>query len=126
MKSISTIHGAEHNHDVTWHELVELEPELLQLLWWARLAGTACRNRWDIDRAFSPLRNDLAGLIGFQGKHSKHPILGTAGAYAVAHWKLYEAIAALVPTVAATKAEEPETPQRVTSCSPVSSPGGGE
>jgi hypothetical protein len=50
-----------------------------------------------VARVFGPLRNELAGLLGFAGKHRRHPVLGSVGAYEVAYWKLYHAVAALVP-----------------------------
>jgi hypothetical protein len=49
-----------------------------------------------VERAFGPVRNELTGLVGFAGKHQRQPILGSVGAYAVAHWKLYDAVAGLL------------------------------
>jgi hypothetical protein len=91
----------ECRHGVRWYELADLEPRVQQLLWRAREAGAGCRNASDVQRIFSPLRNDLAGLLGFSGCHSGHPVLGSAGAYEVAYWKLYEAVAGLLPRFAA-------------------------
>jgi anti-anti-sigma regulatory factor len=82
---------------VTWGTLVELEPQLQVLLWRARGTSANCQNSADVDRVFHRLRKELAELIGFAGKHYQHPILGSAGAYQVAYWKLYNAVAALVP-----------------------------
>jgi hypothetical protein len=47
-------------------------------------------------------------LIGFSGKHHRQPVLGSVGAYAVAHRKLYGAVAGLVPGRAAGAQEAPE------------------
>jgi hypothetical protein len=80
-----------------WGQLVELEPQVETLLWQARLAGANCRTFADVDRAFNALQYELTGLIGFVGKHHRHPVLGSAGAYEVAYWKLYDAVAGLVP-----------------------------
>jgi anti-anti-sigma factor len=82
--------------EVTWDQLVELEPQVEQLLWRARMTGGPCRTFADVDRAFDPVRNDLAELIGFAGKHRRHPVLGSPVAYEVAYWKLYDAVAELV------------------------------
>jgi anti-anti-sigma regulatory factor len=81
---------------VTWGQLAELEPELQQLLWRARMEGGPCRTFTDVDRVLRPLRDELAELIGFAGKHRRHPVLSSAGAYAVAYWKLYDAVAGLL------------------------------
>jgi hypothetical protein len=84
-------------HGIGWSQLVELEPQVETLLWRARQVGAGCRTLADVDRAFNPLRNELTNLIGFFGEHHRHPILGSAGAYEVAHWKLYDAVAGLLP-----------------------------
>jgi hypothetical protein len=88
-------------HGVTWAELVEREPEIESLLWQARSAGARCRSVADVNRAFGPLRNELAGLLGFNGKHHRHPVLGSIGAYEVAYWKLHYAVAGFLPSRAA-------------------------
>jgi hypothetical protein len=61
-----------------------------------------------VQRAFGPVKNELAGLIGFAGKHRRHPVLGSVGAYAVAYGKLYDAVAGLIPGRAAGAQEAPE------------------
>jgi hypothetical protein len=99
MKAFASVHDTEHSHGVTWHQLVELEPELHQLLYRSRMAGAACRCPADVARIFSPLRNELAGLVGFQAKRSSHAVLNTIGAYEVAYWKLYHAVTGLLPAV---------------------------
>jgi hypothetical protein len=78
---------------VSWRQLVELEPQLEALLGRGRLAAARCRTFADVERVFRPLRNELAGLIGFAGKHRRHPVLGGAAAFEVAYWKLYDAVA---------------------------------
>jgi hypothetical protein len=81
---------------VSWGQLVALEPEVEALQWRARAAGAGCRNRTDVARAFAPVRNELADLIGFSGKHHRHPVLGSPEAYEVARAKLNDAVAGLV------------------------------
>jgi anti-anti-sigma factor len=83
-------------HGITWGQLIELEPEVEALLWRARQAGAHCRTGADVRRAFHTVRQELTGLIGFFGKHHRDPVLGSVGAYEVAYWKLYDALAALV------------------------------
>jgi hypothetical protein len=93
---------------VTWQDLVELEPRLGHLLWQARQAGASCLCGADVDRAFPPIRNALVELVGFAGHNHRHPVLGSNGAYVVAYWKLYDAVAGLVPRRAGGAAEAPE------------------
>jgi anti-anti-sigma factor len=95
-------------YGITWLELVELEPQLEPLLWRARLAAVGCRTMTDWAGVFGPLRNELADLIGFTGKHHRHPVLGSTGAYEVAYWKLYDAVAGLLPGRAGGAQEAPE------------------
>jgi hypothetical protein len=82
---------------VAWAQVAELEPRVETLLGRARTTGAHCRTMADVGRAFGPLRNELAGLIGFAGEHQRHPVLGSDGAYEVAYWKLYAAVAGSVP-----------------------------
>jgi hypothetical protein len=82
---------------VTWGALVEVEPHLHVLLGRARIMGANCQNFADVDRVFQTLRKELVELIGFAGKHHRHPVLGRTRAYQVAYWKLYNAVAGLVP-----------------------------
>jgi hypothetical protein len=49
-----------------------------------------------VTTAFGPVRNELAELVGFAGKHRGHPVLGGTAAHEVAYWKLYHAVAGLV------------------------------
>jgi hypothetical protein len=92
-------------HGVTWAELVEREPAVEDLLWQARSAGASCRSVAAVERAFAPLRSDLTELIGFMGKHHRHPLLGSVGAYEVAYWKLYDALANLLPSGPTTSSD---------------------
>jgi anti-anti-sigma factor len=87
----------QRTHGIGWGELVELEPEVESLLWRARQVAAGCRTFTDVDRAFKSLREDLTGLIGCFGKHRRHPVLGSPGAHEVAYWKLYDALAGLLP-----------------------------
>jgi anti-anti-sigma factor len=94
-KGYPSVRDVERTHGVTWFQLVELEPQVERLLWRARLAGAKWRPFLAVERIFGPVREELAGLIGFFGKHRTHPVLGSVGAYEVAYWKLYDAVAAL-------------------------------
>jgi hypothetical protein len=87
------VNDVQRTFGVSWGQLVELEPQLEVLLGRGRQAGARCRTVADVDRGFGPLRNELAALIGFAGKHHRHAVLGSAGAYEVAYWKLYDAVA---------------------------------
>ena len=78
------IQDLERFHRVTWGELAQWEPRLHELLWRARAAGARCRHGNDVQREFAPLRNALTELVGFLGRHSRHPLLGSVGAYEVA------------------------------------------
>jgi anti-anti-sigma factor len=91
--NLSVDHG---NTFLTWAQLAELEPQLQTLLWQARAVGAGCRTPDDVSQLFRPVRNDLVALVGFFGRHHRHPILGSAGAYQVAYSKLYDAVAGLV------------------------------
>jgi hypothetical protein len=94
---------------VAWGKLVELEPQVEILLWRARTAGANCRTYTDVERVFRRVRNELAELIGFTGKHQRHPVLGSTGAYQVAYRKLYDAVAGLLRGRAAGAAASPQT-----------------
>jgi hypothetical protein len=97
MKPYPNIRDLECQYGVTWCDLVDLEPRLEELLWAARQACVTCRKWSDVDRAFVPIRNTLVELVGFAGSNHWHPVLGATGAYQVAYWKLYDAIAGLLP-----------------------------
>jgi hypothetical protein len=92
LREYPSVRHIERVHGVRWAELVELEPALHALLHQARRAGASCREWQDVDRIFSPLRNDLAELVGFSSKHARHPVLGSVGAYDVAYWKLFDSV----------------------------------
>ena len=97
MKLYPNVRDMEHLWDITWGELTALEPRLEELLWAARAASATCRRWSDVDQAFAPIRDTLAGLIGFSSTRCGHPILGSVGAYEVAYWRLYDAVAGLLP-----------------------------
>jgi hypothetical protein len=97
MQDYPRVQELEDLHGITWGELVDLEPQLDQLLRKASIAGAACRDRSGAARVFAPFRNALPELIGFSGTHRGHPVLGSLGAYEVAYWKLYDTIAGLLP-----------------------------
>jgi hypothetical protein len=86
----------------TWHDLAELEPRLGELLWEARQASVTCRRWSDVDRVFAPIRNTLADLVGITGQNHRHPVLASPEAYQVAYWKVYDAVAGLLPGHPAT------------------------
>jgi anti-anti-sigma regulatory factor len=106
-KGYPNVQDVQRIHGVTWGQLVEREPQLDSLLRQARTAGAGCRTLKDVDGAFGPLRNELAELIGFKGRHHGHRVLGGPGAYQVAYWKLYDAVAGLLPARAAGAEEAP-------------------
>jgi hypothetical protein len=87
----------ERTHGVTWGQLTGLEPRLDEVLWKARAGGAHCHCREDVMRVFVPVRNALADLVGFLGVNRDHPVLGSVGAYEVAYWRLYDAVAGLLP-----------------------------
>ena len=89
-------HDIERLHGVTWSELLELEPELALLWWQARQAGAGCRRWADVSWVFALYRQNLAELVGLDGKNRQHPILGTVGAYDVAYWRLFDAVARMM------------------------------
>jgi hypothetical protein len=95
-------HELERTHRITWGQLTGLEPRLNELLWEARQAGAQCCCREEAASVFGPLRNTLAELVGFRSQHRDHPVLGSVGAYEVAYWRLYDAVACLVPKPAFT------------------------
>jgi hypothetical protein len=97
MKFIPDVDEMEHLHGVTFGRLVNQEPRLERLLWEARKVGATCRSQADVLAAFDTVRNQLSELIGFSSPHRVHRLLGSVGAYEVAYWKLFHAIADLVP-----------------------------
>jgi hypothetical protein len=50
-----------------------------------------------VEGVFGPVRNELRALIGFAGRHYRHPVLGSPEAYRVAYSKLHDAVAGLLP-----------------------------
>ena len=108
MKPYPNFRELERLTGVTWHDLAALEPRPGELLWRARQAGVGCRCWSDVERVFRRVRNELAELIGFTGKHQRHPVLGSTGAYQVAYRKLYDAVAGLLPGHAGGAVEAPE------------------
>jgi hypothetical protein len=87
----------ERVYGIPWVEIIELEPRVADLLHEARRACGACQRWSDVTPRFAPFRNALAALVGFTGAHRRHPVLGTVGAYEVGYWRLYDAIAGLLP-----------------------------
>jgi hypothetical protein len=98
----------ERKHGITFAQLVELEPGLESLLWEARQVGTTCRRSADVEWAFSPIAKALSDLVGFTSRHHRHRILGSAGAYTVAYWKMRHAVAGLMALRAGPENPVPE------------------
>jgi hypothetical protein len=125
MKPYPNFRDVERRAGITWHDLVELDSRLAALLWEARRACVNCRRWSDVDRAFSPIRNALSGLVGFAGRSCRHRVLSSSGAYEIAYWKLYDAVAGLLPAAAAVSAsdcpatEREETPDPTVPMEPV-------
>jgi hypothetical protein len=82
VKDCTNAKDIENMHGVTWEQLAALEPELTELLTFARMVGTGCRKWYDVERGFNQFKNDIHKLVGFCGKHRGHPI-----------WKLHNAVA---------------------------------
>ena len=97
MRPYPNFRDLERCHGVTWHQLVELDSRLAELLWKARQACVTCPRWSDVDRVFVPLCSSLAELVGFARRDGWHPVLASPGAYQVAYWKLYDAVAGLLP-----------------------------
>jgi hypothetical protein len=110
MNHIPNIHDLERAFGVTWSELARLEPRLDELLWQARADGARCRRPEDVAGIFASFRDALVDLVGFTGRHTRHPVLGSVGAYEVAYWRLYDAVAGLLPQPAADVQDAKETP----------------
>lgn len=93
MKDVTCVKNMERMHKVTWDQLVELEPELDNLLADARAVGQCCRTWRDVEKNWTPFKNPIHNLIGLFRKHRGHPVLGTVAAYDVTYWKLHNALA---------------------------------
>ena len=106
MQHIPKVQNLERAHGVTWGELAGLEPQLTDLLWRARAAVAGCRGWEDLPRVFAPFRDAVAELVGLRGKHRRHRLLGSVGAYEVAYWRLHDAVAGLLPQAADVPAPE--------------------
>jgi hypothetical protein len=109
-KQYPSVEDVQRVYGVAWAQVVEMEPRVESLLWSARLAGANCRTFTDVARVFGPLRTELARLVGFAGKHQRHPVLGSTGAYEVAYWKLYDAVAGSLPGGAGGAEAAPANP----------------
>jgi len=103
---VPKVQDLERAHGVSWAELAGLEPRLEEVLWQARAAGTGCHGWEDVPRVFGPFREAVAQLVGFMGRHSSHPVLGSVGAYEVAYWRLHDAVSGLLPRPRAADVRE--------------------
>lgn len=83
----------EEMYGIEWNDLAKLEPELENLLRWARMVGNSCRKWTDVEKGFAQFKNDIAELAGFGSRHRGHPVLATRGAYDVVYWKIHNAVA---------------------------------
>jgi len=113
MRAYPNFRDLERSEGVCWNELTALEPRLGELLWDARRACISCRRWSEVEQAFAPFRNSLAELVGFAAKNHKHPILGSPGAYQIAYWKLFDAVAGLFACRERAAANEHLEKQRV-------------
>jgi hypothetical protein len=111
MRPYSTFQDLERFAGITWQEMTALEPRLGEMLWEARQRCVTCRRWSDVERVFAPIRNALAELVGLARKNQGHPVLGSSGAYEVAYWKLYDAVAGLFPPRAGSAPEAPGLPR---------------
>jgi len=93
MRDFRSVREMEKIHSITFKQLAAEERELDRLLSIAQMVGNACRSWHDVERGFNQFKNDILKLVGFCGKHSGHPVLGTVGAYDVVYWKLHNAVA---------------------------------
>ena len=121
MKPYPNIRDMERPAGITWGDLTALEPRLEALLWAARRASVGCRRWSEVDPVFVPIRSALTELIGFAGGHHRHPVLGGAGAYQVAYWKLYDAVAGLLPVATAEASLETQRREIVAETCPAES-----
>jgi hypothetical protein len=80
---IPEVQDVERSFGLTWGELTQREPQLNELLWQARAQGARCHRWQDMERVIAPFREALAELVGFRGKHCRHPVLGSVAAYEV-------------------------------------------
>jgi hypothetical protein len=112
MNSYPNFQELELRTGVTWQDMVEVEPRLGELLWKARQAGARCHCWLDVDRVFVSIRYSIVELVGFTGKNHAHPVLGSTEAYQVVYWKLYDAVAGLLPRTARGAAEAQELRRR--------------
>jgi hypothetical protein len=110
MNRYPNVRDLERIHGVAWLDLAEREPKLPALLWRAREAGASCRQFSDVAQVFSPIRNTLSELVGLAAPCSRHPVLGSVGAYEVAYWKLYDAVAGMLPRPVAVAEKPTENP----------------
>jgi hypothetical protein len=104
------VRDLERSHGITWNELADLEPGLPQLLREARQASLFCRQWSDVERLFAPIRAAVVEMVGFASSNCRHTVLGGLGAYQVAYWKLYDAVAGLLPSRNAGVRTGPEQP----------------
>src|SRR5262249_43196645 len=118
MKYYPNIKELERIHGVSWHDLVQREPALEDLLWVARRLSISCRRWSDLDRVFAPVLDELIGLFGLHGKLHRDPILGRTVAYEIAYGKLYDAVAGLLPGRADVAEKSPEDQREGTTPEP--------
>lgn len=85
---------------ITWKKMVELEPELGELL--ERIqrfvpGKNYCRNRtwyghWIRNERIPGFKAHMKSLVGFCSYHKNDPILGSEMAYRIAYRKLYDSL----------------------------------
>lgn len=83
----------EKMHQLTWEELVELEPQLDGLLFQVELSRPTPDEAEDFNYevCWGRFKQPLADLVGWHRRHGD-PALRTQAAYDVAYWKLWHAL----------------------------------
>lgn len=71
MRDYYSVNEMEEMYGIEWNDLAKLEPELENLLRWARMVGNSCRKWTDVENGFAQFKNDIAELavsaVGIEG-----------------------------------------------------------
>lgn len=79
-------------HELTWDELVALEPRLNALLLDARASRPRRKRGFNYELAWAEFKLPIANLVGWHRTGDCDPILKSGAAYDVAYWTLYHAL----------------------------------